>query len=65
MALRHDYTCVVVEIDNEGIALVTFNRSEKGNAPNPTLHHEMEEIMMHLETDAEAKVIVLTGAGNA
>ena len=54
MALRHDYTCVVVEIDNEGIALVTFNRSEKGNAPNPTLHHEMEEIMMHLETDAAA-----------
>ena len=44
--------------------MVTFNRPEKGNAMNPTLHYEMEEIMMHLETDAEAKVIVLTGAGN-
>ena len=65
MALRHDYTCVAVEIDNEGIALVTFNRPEKGNAMNPTLNYEMEEIMMHLETDAAAKVIPLTGAGNA
>ena len=65
MALRHDYTCVAVEIDNEGIALVTFNRPEKGNPMNPTLHYEMEEIMMHLETDAAAKVIPLTGAGNA
>ena len=54
--------CVAVEIDNEGIALVTFNRPEKGNAMNPTLHYEMEEIMMHLETDAAAKVIALTGA---
>ena len=60
MALRHDYFCVAVEIDNEGIALVTFNRPEKGNAMNPTLHYEMEEIMMHLETDAAAKVIALT-----
>ena len=32
---------------------------------NPTLHYEMEEIMMHLETDAAAKVIALIGAGNA
>ena len=65
MALRHDHTCVVVGIENEGIAWVNFNRPEKENAMNPTLHYEMEEIMMRLETDAAAKVIVLTGAGNA
>ena len=65
MALRDDYTCVAVDIDDEGIAWVTFNRPEKRNAMNPTLHYEMEEIMVHLETDPAAKVIVLTGAGKA
>ena len=65
MALRDEYECVAVEIDDEGIAWVTFNRPEKRNAMNPTLHYEMEEILMHLETDPAAKVIVLTGAGNA
>ncbi len=65
MALRTDYKCVDVKIDEEGIAWVTFNRPEKRNAMNPTLHYEMEDILMHLETDAAAKVIVLTGAGKA
>ena len=45
--------------------MVTLNRPEKENVMNPTLHYEMEEIMMHLETDAATKVIPLTGAGNA
>jgi trans-feruloyl-CoA hydratase/vanillin synthase len=65
MALRDDYKCVDVKIDGEGIAWVTFNRPEKRNAMNPTLHYEMEDILMHLETDPAAKVIVLTGAGKA
>lgn len=65
MALRDDYKCVDVKIDEEGIAWVTFNRPEKRNAMNPTLHYEMEDILMHLETDPAAKVIVLTGAGKA
>ena len=65
MALRNDYKCVDVKIDEEGIAWVTFNRPEKRNAMNPTLHYEMEDILMHLETDPAAKVIVLTGAGKA
>ncbi len=65
MALRTDYTCVDVKIDGEGIAWVIFNRPEKRNAMNPRLHYEMEEILMHLETDPAAKVIVLTGAGKA
>ena len=65
MALRDDYECVDVKIDEEGIAWVTFNRPEKRNAMNPTLHFEMEEVLMHLETAPDAKVIVITGAGKA
>ncbi|MAM68713.1 MAG: p-hydroxycinnamoyl CoA hydratase/lyase, partial [Rhodospirillaceae bacterium] len=65
MPIRDDLTCVKVEIDDEGIAWVTFNRPEKRNAMNPTLHYEMEEVLMALETDPAAKVIVITGAGNS
>jgi trans-feruloyl-CoA hydratase/vanillin synthase len=56
---------VLVETDTEGITWITFNRPEKRNAMNPTLHLEMEEIVYGLETDPDTKVIVLTGAGNS
>src|SRR5262249_13758040 len=62
MAKKKEYTCVLVETDNEGITWITFNRPEKRNAMNPTLHVEMEEILYGLETDEATKVIVLTGA---
>ncbi|MDH3445477.1 MAG: enoyl-CoA hydratase-related protein, partial [Deltaproteobacteria bacterium] len=65
MAKKKEYTCVLVETDQEGITWVTFNRPEKRNAMNPTLHVEMEEILYGLETDDKTKVIVLTGAGNS
>jgi trans-feruloyl-CoA hydratase/vanillin synthase len=65
MALREHYECVVVEIDDDGISWVTFNRPEKRNAMNPQLHYDMEHILIELETEPSAKVIVLTGAGNS
>jgi trans-feruloyl-CoA hydratase/vanillin synthase len=65
MALREHYECVAVEIDDDGIAWVTFNRPEKRNAMNPQLHYDMEHILIELETEPSAKVIVLTGAGNS
>jgi trans-feruloyl-CoA hydratase/vanillin synthase len=49
----------------DGIATVTFNRPEKRNAMNPTLHREMTDLLENLRYDEEARVIVLTGAGPA
>ncbi|MBV8272320.1 MAG: p-hydroxycinnamoyl CoA hydratase/lyase [Cupriavidus sp.] len=55
-----------VKVDvEEGIAWVTFNRTEKRNAMSPTLNAEMVQVLETLELDAEAKVLVLTGAGDA
>ena len=65
MATKKDYTCVLVDTDAEGITWITFNRPEKRNAMNPTLHVEMEDILFNLETDEATKVIVITGAGNS
>lgn len=65
MSKRLDRSTAFAEIDDEGIAWLTFNRPEKRNAMSPQLHYDMEALMMELETDADAAVIVLTGAGDA
>jgi trans-feruloyl-CoA hydratase/vanillin synthase len=62
---RPEYRTIHVETDQDGISWVTFNRPEKRNAMNPQLHHEMEDALTRLETDAATRVIVLTGAGEA
>jgi trans-feruloyl-CoA hydratase/vanillin synthase len=48
-----------------GIAWVTLHRPEKRNAMSPTLNREMIEVLDALEIDDDAKVLVLTGAGEA
>lgn len=55
---------VKVEIE-DGIAWVTLNRPEKRNAMSPTLNREMRDVLETVEQDADAKVLVLTGAGSA
>ena len=58
------WTTVRVEVD-EGIAWVELNRPEKRNAMNPTLNAEMVEVLLALDADDSAGVLVLTGAGDA
>ena len=55
---------VKVEIE-DGIAWVTLNRPEKRNAMSPTLNKEMREVLETVEQDADARVLVLTGAGES
>jgi trans-feruloyl-CoA hydratase/vanillin synthase len=58
------WTTVRVDVEN-GIAWVTLNRPEKRNAMSPTLNREMLQVLDAVELDDEAKVLVLTGAGQA
>ncbi|WP_455921178.1 p-hydroxycinnamoyl CoA hydratase/lyase [Pseudomonas putida] len=55
---------VAVSVD-DGIAWVTLNRPEKRNAMSPTLNREMRDVLETVEQDADARVLVLTGAGTA
>jgi trans-feruloyl-CoA hydratase/vanillin synthase len=57
-------TTVRVEFE-DGIAWVILDRPEKRNAMNPTLNREMVQVLEDLEGDDRARVIVLTGAGDA
>ncbi|WP_181802849.1 p-hydroxycinnamoyl CoA hydratase/lyase [Streptomyces shenzhenensis] len=56
---------VRVEIDDNGIGWVYFNRPDKRNAMNPALNMEMFEVLDALEGDSRVKVVVLTGSGDA
>ena len=58
------YETLLVE-KADGVAVVTFNRPEKKNAMNPRLHDEMTAALEELRYDDEARVLVITGAGNA
>lgn len=58
---------VIVERDAElgGLVTITLNRPEKLNALSVELHDELQPVLVDLETDASARVVVLTGAGRA
>jgi feruloyl-CoA hydratase/lyase len=60
----NSYETVRVELD-EGIAWVELHRPEKRNAMNPRLNAEMVEVLLELDADDNAGVLVLTGAGEA
>ncbi|KOT03339.1 P-hydroxycinnamoyl CoA hydratase/lyase [Burkholderia mallei] len=47
------------------IAWVTLNRPDKRNAMSPTLNAEMIDVLEAIELDPEARVLVLTGEGEA
>lgn len=47
----------------EGIALITLNRMEYGNAFSETSYTEIAELMTKASEDPEVKAIIFTGAG--
>lgn len=59
------WSCVKAEVTDEGIAWLYFNRPEKRNAMSPTVNREMKDALEALEQDESAKVLVLTGEGDA
>ncbi len=61
--LDKKFSCVKVDQQKDGITWVIFNRPEKRNAMSPTFHAEMVEILDHLESDPDTKLVILTGAG--
>jgi enoyl-CoA hydratase/carnithine racemase len=58
---------LLVERDRElpGLVTITLNRPEKLNAINARMHDELQRACFDLQRDAEARVIIVTGAGRA
>lgn len=59
-----DYKTIEVN-RQDGITWLVFNRPEKKNAMNPTLHREMHAALSELEQDAETRVLIITGKGDS
>ena len=51
--------------ENEGIVRIMLNRPDKRNAMNPLMHVEASDLLQKLRDSTTARVILLTGAGDA
>lgn len=59
-----DTKTIKVEIA-DGVAKVILNRPNKKNAMNPQLHEDMTAVLEKLRYEDSARVLVITGAGDA
>lgn len=58
------YETIMVDIE-DGVAVLTLNRPEKKNAMNPRLHEEVTDALEALRYNDDARVLVVTGAGDS
>jgi len=55
-----------IKIEREGhVTFLVLNRPEKRNAMSPGLHYDVQDALKWLDDDAQTRVLVLTGAGDA
>jgi trans-feruloyl-CoA hydratase/vanillin synthase len=59
---EYKYEHVNVRI-HDGIAWAMLNRPDKRNAMSPQLHYDMDDALARLETDDDARVVVVSGEG--
>lgn len=58
-----DTDSVLVEIADDGVAVLTFNRPERRNAWTPSMERRYYQLLDALAADERARVVVVTGAG--
>ncbi len=58
------YDNIVIEREGE-VTFLYLNRPEKRNAMSPGLHYDMQDALLRLDEDAQTKVLVLGGKGEA
>jgi enoyl-CoA hydratase/carnithine racemase len=60
----HDYETILIERSEAGVVQVTLNRPGKKNAINDAMWSELGDVFTSLRRDSQARVVVLTGAGD-
>lgn len=61
--MAEPYKNLLIEIDDQGIALLTINRPEKMNALNNELFGEIDQAFAELKANHEVKGVIMTGSG--
>src|SRR5258706_2322022 len=59
-----DYQAIEIK-RQAGVTRLSFNRPEKKNAMNPTLHGEMHHALTELDQQEETRVLMVTGKGDS
>jgi enoyl-CoA hydratase len=65
MADRYGFTTLATTLDEQHILRVEFNRPERLNALNVTMHSELRDLFLRIADDDDVDVVVLTGKGKA
>lgn len=60
-----DNDAVLVEVGDDGVALLTLNRPDRRNAWTPALERRFFQLLDELASDERVRVVVLTGAGKS
>lgn len=56
---------VLVEVGDDGVAVVTLNRPHRRNGWNPDMERRYFEVLEQVDRDARVRVVIVTGAGRA
>lgn len=60
-----DYRHLAFDRRDNGVLLVTLNRPDVLNATNARLHWELTQVWKTVDSDPQARVVLVTGAGKA
>jgi 2-(1,2-epoxy-1,2-dihydrophenyl)acetyl-CoA isomerase len=60
-----DLTALVADVADDGVARLTLDRPERGNAIDLTLARELSEVLQRWSVDRRVRAVLLTGAGSS
>ena len=61
---KQSYSTLLLDVDDEGLAVLTINRPDKLNALNNTVLDELEEAIEGIADEDEVKGLIICGAGD-
>jgi enoyl-CoA hydratase/carnithine racemase len=63
--VTHAYETLTVEVDEDGVALLTLSRPDALNSFTVTMARELEDFFTSCAADDDVRAVVVTGAGRA
>ena len=63
--MTHAYETLTVEVDEDGVALLTLSRPDALNSFTVTMARELEDFFTSCAADDDVRAVVVTGAGRA
>jgi enoyl-CoA hydratase/carnithine racemase len=64
MTVQPDEDSVLLQVDSDGVALITLNRPERRNSWTPRMEARYFEVLERADCDPAVRVAILTGAGS-